>query len=65
MFSVIISDQPIDMLYFFLKHLRVAGSRISTGVSFHNFIVECLKPFLHIPHLVLGFEDYGNSLFRI
>ena len=30
---------------FFLKHLRVAASRISTGVSFHNFKAECLKPF--------------------
>ena len=30
---------------FFLKHLRVAASRISTDVSFHNFIAECLKPF--------------------
>ena len=48
MFSVIISDQPI----FLLKHLRVAASRISTGVSFHNFIAECLKPFLHVPYLV-------------
>ena len=66
MFSVIISDQPIDMLLiFFLKLLRVAASRISTGISFHNFIAECLKPFLHVPYLVLGFEDHGNSLFHI
>ena len=50
---------------FFLKHLTVAASRISTGVSFHNFIAECLKPFLHVPYLFLGFEDHGYSLFHI
>ena len=50
---------------FFLKHLRVAASRISTDVSFHTFIAECLKPFLHVPYLVLRFEDHGNSLFHI
>ena len=32
----------------------MAASRISTGVSFHNFIAECLKPFLHVPYLVIG-----------
>ena len=45
---------------FFLKHL-IEVSRISAGVSFHNFIAKCLKPFLHVPYLVLGFEDHGNS----
>jgi len=30
---------------FFLKHLRVEASRISTGISFHNFKAEYLKPF--------------------
>ena len=50
---------------FFLKHLRVEASRISTGISFHNFKTEYLKPFLHVPYLVLGFEDHGNSLFHI
>ena len=48
-----------------LKHLRVEASRISTGLAFHNFKAEYLKPFLHVPYLVLGFEDHGNSLFHI
>ena len=30
---------------FFLMHLRVEASRISTGISFHNFKAEYLKPF--------------------
>ena len=29
---------------FFSKHLRVEASRISTGISFHNFTSEYLKP---------------------
>ena len=29
---------------FFLKHLRVDASRISTGISFHNIKAEYLKP---------------------
>ena len=60
MFSVSIFDQPIDgVLISFLKHLRVEASRISIDVSFRNFRVEYLKPFLHVPHLILGFEDHG------
>ena len=39
---------------FFLKHLRVAASRISTGVSFRNFIAECLKPFFACSVFSLG-----------
>ena len=50
---------------FFLKHLRVGVSRISAGASFHTFRAECLKPFLRVPYLVLGFEHHGNSLFHI
>ena len=45
---------------FFLKHLRVEASRISTGISFHNYRAEYLKPFLDVPYLGLGFEDHGN-----
>ena len=30
---------------FFLKRLRVEASRISTGISFHNFKAGYLKPF--------------------
>ena len=65
MFSVIIFDQPIDVLSFLFKHLRVEASRVLTGVSFHNFRAEYLNPFLHVPYLVLRFEDHGSSLFHI
>ena len=41
-FSVIISDQP------------VAASRISKGVSFHNFIAEYLQPFFACSIFSLG-----------
>ena len=50
---------------FFLKHLRVVESRISTGISFHNVKDEYLKSFLHVLYLVLGFEDHSNSMFHI
>ena len=50
---------------FFLKHLRVKASSVSTGVSLHNFRAKYVKPVLHVLHLVLGFEDHGNSLFHI
>ena len=62
MFSVIIFDRSIGVL---LKHLRVQASRVSTGISFHEFRAEYLKPLLQVPYLVLGFEDHGNFLFYI
>ena len=46
---------------FFFKHLRVAAFRIPTGVSFHNFKAEYLKPLLHVLYLVLGFERNDSS----
>ena len=71
MFSVIIFNQPIDVLsIFFLNHLRAEASRISTDASFHNFRAEYLKPFyarsvFSHENSVLGFEDHENSLFHI
>ena len=62
-FSVIIFDQPIDVLlisFWSIWELRP----LVYQQAYHSII---LKPstrslFLHVPYLVLGFEEHGNSL---